>query len=42
MASSPRDGTPAKLALPPQGSPFYWIIAAALFIGWVAVLAQGQ
>ena len=42
MASSPRDGTSAKLVLPPQGSPFYWIIAAALFVGWVAMLAQGQ
>ena len=41
-ARSPEDGTSAKLALPPQGSPFYWIIAAALFFGWVAMLAQGQ
>lgn len=41
-ASSHRDGTSAKLGLPPQGSPFYWIIAAALFIGWIAMLAQGQ
>lgn len=41
-ASSPRDGTSAKLALPPQGFPFYWIIAATLFVGWIAMLAQGQ
>ncbi|MEL7152202.1 MAG: hypothetical protein AAFN51_00070 [Pseudomonadota bacterium] len=41
-ASSPQDGTSAKLALPPQGSAFYWIIAAALFVGWVAMPAQGQ
>ena len=41
-ARSPEDSTSAKLALPPQGSPFYWIIAAALFFGWVAMLAQGQ
>ncbi|MDU8912844.1 hypothetical protein [Aestuariicoccus sp. MJ-SS9] len=41
-AISPQDGTSAKLALPPQGSPFYWIVAAALFVGWVAMLAQGQ
>jgi hypothetical protein len=41
-ASSRTDGTSAKVTLPPQGSPFYWIIAAALFVGWVAILAQGQ
>jgi hypothetical protein len=41
-ASSPQDGISAKLALPPQGSPIYWIIAAVLFIGWIAMLAQGQ
>lgn len=41
-ASSPRNGTSAKLALPPQGSPLYWVITAALIIGWVAMLAQGQ
>ena len=41
-ASSPQDGISAKLALQPQGSPFYWIIAAVLFIGWIATLAQGQ
>ena len=41
-ASSPRDGTSAMLALPTQGSPFYWIIAATLFVGWIAMLAQGQ
>ncbi|MBL4558275.1 MAG: hypothetical protein JKP98_18145 [Rhodobacteraceae bacterium] len=41
-ASSPQDGISAKLALPPQGSPIYWIIAAALFVGWVAMLAQGH
>jgi hypothetical protein len=41
-ASSPQDGTSAKLTLPPQGSAFYWIIAAVLFIGWIAMLAQGQ
>ncbi|MBE0414670.1 hypothetical protein [Yoonia sp.] len=40
--SSPRDGTLAKLALRPQRSPFYWIIAAALFVGWIAMLAQGK
>ncbi|MBN8292110.1 hypothetical protein JI664_09060 [Rhodobacter sp. NTK016B] len=41
-ARSPEDGTSAKLPLPAQGSPFYWIIAAALFGGWIAMLAQGQ
>lgn len=41
-ASSPRDGTSAKLALPPQGSPVYWIIVATVVVGWIAMLAQGQ
>lgn len=41
-ASSPQDGASAKLVLPPQGSAFYWIIAAGLFLGWLAMLAQGQ
>lgn len=41
-AISPQEGTSAKLALTPQGSPFYWIIAATLFVGWIAMLAQGQ
>jgi hypothetical protein len=36
------DGASAGLVFPPQGSPFRWIIAAALFIGWVAMVAQGQ
>jgi hypothetical protein len=39
---SPQDGTSAKLGLPLQGSPFYWIIAAALFLGWILIIAQGQ
>lgn len=41
-AHSPEDDTLAKLALLSQGSPFYWIIAVALFFGWVAILAQGH
>lgn len=41
-ASAPQDGTSAKLPLPSQGSLIYWIIAAALFVGWVAMLAQDQ
>lgn len=35
-------GASARRAFPAQGSAFYWIIAAALFLGWVALLAQGQ
>ncbi len=42
LARSSSDGELARLAFPPQGSPFYWIVAAALFLGWVAMLAQGQ
>lgn len=41
-ASSPRAGNSAKLSLLPLGAPFYWIIVVALFVGWVAMLAQGQ
>ncbi|MDB2549007.1 hypothetical protein N9X60_05425 [Paracoccaceae bacterium] len=39
---SSQDGTAAKLGLPLQGSLFHWIIAAALFLGWIVMLAQGQ
>ncbi|OSP53783.1 hypothetical protein [Pseudoruegeria sp. SK021] len=35
------DGTSAKLARPSQGSRLYWIVAAALVLGLVAMLAQG-
>ncbi|MCG6903409.1 MAG: hypothetical protein LJE68_12085 [Rhodobacter sp.] len=35
-------GTPVIALIPPQGSRFYWIIAAVLFFGWIAMLAQGQ
>lgn len=51
LASLPGPATPARsasggmatgLAFPPQGSPFYWIVAIALFVGWVVMLAQGQ
>lgn len=38
---SSSDGASAGLAIPPQGSPFYWVIAATLFVGCVAMLAQG-
>lgn len=36
------DGASVRLVFPSQGFPFYWIVAAALFLGWVAMLAQGQ
>lgn len=39
LASS--GGTLTRPMLPDQGSPFYWIIAAALFVGWITMLAQG-
>ena len=35
-------GTAARPALPLLNARFYWIIAAALIFGWVAMLAQGQ
>ena len=41
-ARSTEDGTSPNLVLLPQGSAFYWIIAAALFVGRIAILAQGQ
>ncbi|MDX2485560.1 MAG: hypothetical protein QNK42_18090 [Pseudodonghicola sp.] len=39
---SSSDGASAKLVFPSLGSPFYWIVAAAMILGWVALLAQGQ
>lgn len=35
-------GVPTGLTSPPLGSPFFWIVAATVFLGWVAMLAQGQ
>lgn len=32
----------AQAAKLPFGAPLYWIIAAALFLGWIATLAQGN
>ncbi len=40
-ARSSSEGASAGLVFPSQGSPFYWIVASALFLGWVAILAQG-
>lgn len=40
-ARSSSDGASVRLAFPPQGSPFYWIVVIALVLVWVAVLAQG-
>ena len=39
---SPQASNSAKLGILPQGSQFYWIIAAAFFLGWILMLAQGQ
>lgn len=41
-AKSPGDGPEIGIAFPPRGSPLYWIIAAAVLVGWIAMLAQGQ
>jgi hypothetical protein len=41
-ARASSDGATARLSIPPQGSAFYWIVVAALFLGWIAILAQGQ
>ncbi len=42
VANPTSQGDEVKLALPPIGAPIYWIILAALVVGWVTYLAQGQ
>ncbi|SFA69306.1 hypothetical protein SAMN05421688_0109 [Poseidonocella pacifica] len=41
-ASSTSDSARGRFAFPSQGSPIYWILAAALLLGWGVMLAQSQ
>ena len=41
-ARSSSGSTSARLVVPSQGAQFYWIVTAALLLGWVTMLAQGQ
>jgi len=36
------NGSVAQSVKLPTGAPVYWIITAALFLGWIATLAQGN